>query len=863
MALTRVTSTVLEANAVSAEKLANGSLVTRLYGVKSIDASHFAASANAFSLTTNINLLTANLNQTSANIAAVSLNVASGTGNTVSLLANVNLNAANTIQLQHNLAANVNQTTANVAALETRRTQNIAGAVSTITTADLTASRLLVSSGAGKVAVSTVTATDLSYLDATSSIQTQLNAGVTNAAAVVTEALGIEARRAANVAGAVSTITTSDLTASRAVVSSGTGKVAISDVTSTELGYLDGVTSAVQTQLDAGVTNAAAVVTEAVGIEARRVANIAGAVSTITTSDLTASRALVSSGAGKVAISDVTATELGYIDGVTSAIQTQINNTNTNLADNSTRIVAAEANIAGVLAGTKNFTGGVTMGDDLVIQGNLTVLGDSVTANTINAVIQDRFLLLANSATGAPSADIGILMNRGNEGNAALFYDESAKSFTMAETRDPDSNVVISPTGLANLAVGTLKYNGADLNTAITDNRSGAISTVYKDNLTVSRALASDGSGKIIVSDVTSTELGYLDGVTLSIQNQIDDINTRQGSNSSNIAAVEARRVANIAGAVSTITTSDLTASRALVSDGSGKVAVLASVTSTELGYVDATSSIQTQLDTGVTNAAAVVTEAVGIEARRVSNIAGAVSTITTSDLTASRAVVSDGSGKISVSDVTSTELGYLDGVSSAIQTQIGTTNTNLADNSTRIAAVEARRVANIAGAVSTITTSDLTASRALVSDGSGKVAVLASVTSTELGYVDATSSIQTQLDSKIATTASASNDYVTYTRLNANINLVSANVALGLKQLINVAASATGEGTGNNNFFVATPGASNPTSIDNVVVSINGITQAKTTDYLYDKNTGKVTFKDAAIPSGLTVQIITLNPPT
>ena len=34
----------------------------------------------------------------------------------------------------------------------------------------------------------------------------------------------------------------------------------------------------------------------------------------------------------------------------------------------------------------------------------------------------------------------------------------------------PDSNVVISPTGLANLAVGTLKYNGADLDTAITAN---------------------------------------------------------------------------------------------------------------------------------------------------------------------------------------------------------------------------------------------------------------------------------------------------------------------------------------------------------------------------------------------------------
>ena len=42
-------------------------------------------------------------------------------------------------------------------------------------------------------------------------------------------------------------------------------------------------------------------------------------------------------------------------------------------------------------------------------------------------------------------------------------------------------------------------------------------------------------------------------------------------------------------------------------------------------------------------------------------------------DLTASRALVSDGSGDVSVSAVTSTEIGYLDGVSSNIQTQLDT----------------------------------------------------------------------------------------------------------------------------------------------------------------------------------------------
>ena len=52
---------------------------------------------------------------------------------------------------------------------------------------------------------------------------------------------------------------------------------------------------------------------------------IVGGASTITDDNLTANRALVSNGSGKVAASAVTATELGYLDGVTSNIQTQLN----------------------------------------------------------------------------------------------------------------------------------------------------------------------------------------------------------------------------------------------------------------------------------------------------------------------------------------------------------------------------------------------------------------------------------------------------------------------------------------------------------------------------------------------------------
>lgn len=54
--------------------------------------------------------------------------------------------------------------------------------------------------------------------------------------------------------------------------------------------------------------------------------------------------------------------------------------------------------------------------------------------------------------------------------------------------------------------------------------------------------------------------------------------------------------------------------------------------------------------------------------------------------LTASKALVSDGSGVITASAVTSTELGYLSGVTSAVQTQLGTHTTNIATNATNLA---------------------------------------------------------------------------------------------------------------------------------------------------------------------------------
>ena len=73
--------------------------------------------------------------------------------------------------------------------------------------------------------------------------------------------------------------------------------------------------------------------------------------------------------------------------------------------------------------------------------------------------------------------------------------------------------------------VGTLKTNVTSLQTALTSKQDvivGAASTITEDNLATDRALVSNSSGKVAVSNVTSTELGYLDGVTSNVQTQLD-----------------------------------------------------------------------------------------------------------------------------------------------------------------------------------------------------------------------------------------------------------------------------------------------------------------------------------------------------
>ena len=211
---------------------------------------------------------------------------------------------------------------------------------------------------------------------------------------------------------------------------------------------------------------------------------------------------------------------------------------------------------------------------------------------------------------------------------------------------------------------------------------SGAASTIKDDDLTQNRAVISNADGKIAVSEVTSTELGYLDGVTSAIQTQIDNKVTK---NNNITAATKCKITYDAKGLVTAgadlaasdipdlsatyiATTQKGVANGVATLDANTLVpaAQLPAATTTTKGAVIVDSSISSSSTNPVQNSA-ISTALNGKQA----TITGAATTIASSNLTASRALISNASGKVAVSSVTSTELGYLSGVTANIQNQI------------------------------------------------------------------------------------------------------------------------------------------------------------------------------------------------
>ena len=186
---------------------------------------------------------------------------------------------------------------------------------------------------------------------------------------------------------------------------------------------------------------------------------VTGGASTIISNDLTASRVLISNSSGKVAVSDVTSTELGYLDGVTSAIQTQLDNKQ------------AKITASGILKG--DGSGGVstaTAGTDY--QTPLTIDSTPTDGNTTHVVSSDGTYdkILARTKIYTASCSTAA----GTAAKVATLDDSSGFSLTAGVT------VAVKFTYGNSATTPTLRVDGSTTGTAKTI----AFSTAYNSRST-------------------------------------------------------------------------------------------------------------------------------------------------------------------------------------------------------------------------------------------------------------------------------------------------------------------------------------------------------------------------------------------
>ena len=110
--------------------------------------------------------------------------------------------------------------------------------------------------------------------------------------------------------------------------------------------------------------------------------------------------------------------------------------------------------------------------------------------------------------------------------SSASIADGSVTSAKLATDAVINAKIGTGAVGTDEIADGTVSsakiLDGTIINADISG--SAAIAFSKMANLTASRALVSDGNGDVSAASVTSTELGYISGVTSSVQTQLNNL---------------------------------------------------------------------------------------------------------------------------------------------------------------------------------------------------------------------------------------------------------------------------------------------------------------------------------------------------
>jgi len=150
--------------------------------------------------------------------------------------------------------------------------------------------------------------------------------------------------------------------------------------------------------------------------------------------------------------------------------------------------------------------GSLTLAGNLVIGGNFTVSGTTSTVGTTNSTISDKLIELATGTSGTPSGDAGLVIERGSSANAFIGFDESADEFTVGTgtfTGATTGDLTVTKGIISN--AGNRIYNGSNYVALVSPTLGGNITlTLPSNDGDANQLLSTDGSGNLSFISATA-----------------------------------------------------------------------------------------------------------------------------------------------------------------------------------------------------------------------------------------------------------------------------------------------------------------------------------------------------------------------
>ena len=215
-------------------------------------------------------------------------------------------------------------------------------------------------------------------------------------------------------------------------------------------------------------------------------------------------------------------------------------------------IIASQKIAAGTITGSL-FASNVTVPGDLLIAGNLFVLGTSAytTIASTNTYVNDPLVTLNNGFAGTNTYDEGVVFNRGSLLNQAFIWSEFNKEFRLVGTTETGTtygNVAVS--NFANLHIGnlTVDYTLTTTGNFIT---TGFINTSGNISAAVGLFGAINSTGLInTTGNVSASQVSVATLNATGLINTLGNISASQGS----FATVNATGLINTTGNLSAAT---------------------------------------------------------------------------------------------------------------------------------------------------------------------------------------------------------------------------------------------------------------------------------------------------------------------